>query len=127
MRISDWSSDVCSSDLRKFRRASAGSRRNSMILSPMRYSNLQQVAWTRPRHDAPEEEVGLLSAARKLCTCFAAARESFGRCLPSVGRYRPPLPDLAFDLLCFRQRGIHSPGPLCPGKWRFAEASQHEE
>src|SRR3546814_17557001 len=84
---------------RKFRRASAGSRRNSMILSPMRYSNLQQVAWTRPRHDAPEEEVGLLSAARKLCTCFAAARERFGRCRTSVGRYRPHLPDLAFDLL----------------------------
>src|SRR3546814_9745653 len=68
-----------------------------MILSPMRYSNLQQVAWTRPRHDAPEEVVGLLSAARKLCTCFAAARERFGRCRTSVGRYRPHLPDLAFD------------------------------
>jgi hypothetical protein len=71
----------------------------------------------RSRLGMPEKEIGVLSATRRLCTCFSTSHERFGRERTGLGQYRTDWADLVLPVRCWR-RGTSrhvEPCRLCVG------------
>src|SRR3546814_18853581 len=111
MRISDWSSDVCSSDLLLVQRASAGRGAGQLVAQRMRAEQLVGVA-----AEAGGDAVDRLLAAPLLGEEFRGA----GNVAQCVGRqlHRRPVGDPA-ELALGGGLAVEEDGFTVAGRWGF--------